>query len=215
MDSGVNNGRFNMDCDNLLLDCTRNSLIQYPLLRVYGWNKLTLSIGANQEEQNNTRYPMVKRITGGQAVLHENPDNELTYSIILKYSCQIKKLYFEIGEVLLCFLKTYSLKGQFGYSTDSYSKKFDCFDSRTEADIVINDIKVIGSAQCRKKECVLQHGSIKLNIIRQLSGKDINFETAKTNLKKSFENKLKIKFIDYTLKVPAKDWSTIGEKAAS
>ena len=97
------------------------------------------------------------------------------------------------------FLQTYGLSGQYGYSNNSYFELFNCFDSRTEADIVINDIKVIGNAQCRKKEYVLQHGSIRLDIIRKLSGKDINFEDAKINLKKSFENKLKIRFMDYTL----------------
>ena len=50
-----------------------------------------------------------------------------------------------------------------------------------------------------KKNYVLQHGSIKLDMIRKLSGKNTDFEDAKINLKKMFEGKLKINFLDYTL----------------
>jgi lipoate-protein ligase A len=177
-----------------------NNSIKLPLLRVYGWIKPTLSIGANQSlNEPEKTYPIVKRATGGQAVLHGLPENELTYSVFIKYGYKVKQLYFEIGEILLGFLEDFGLKGEFGYSSKDYFKKFDCFNSKTEADIVINDIKVIGSAQYRKKDYVLQHGSIKLDIIRKLSGKNIDFEYAKVNFKKAFQDKLKIDFLDYTL----------------
>jgi len=199
-DSGSGGGEFNMLCDSFILDSTINNLIKVPLLRVYGWTEQTLSLGANQKLQNYSGdYPVVKRITGGQAVFHQRSEDELTYSVFLKIGYKVKQLYFEIGEILLSFLQMYDLTGSFGYSKDSYFKVFDCFDSKTEADIVVNDIKVIGSAQCRKKEYVLQHGSIKLDIIRRLSKKNIDFEDAKVNLKKVFQDKLKIEFIDYTL----------------
>ena len=201
LDTGVNNGTFNMSCDSFLLDSISNNSIELPLLRVYGWITPTISFGANQLigqlEQNN--LPTVKRVTGGQAVLHGLPDNELTYSVFIKYGYKVKQLYLEIGEILLTFLERFDLKGEFGYSSNNYFKKFDCFNSKTEADIVVNDVKVIGSAQYRKKEYVLQHGSIKLDIIRKLSGKNIDFEYAKVNLKNAFQDKLKIEFTNYSL----------------
>ena len=200
LDTGVNDGLFNMSCDNFLLDSISNDSIKFPLLRVYGWTKPTLSIGANQPlKEPIQKYPMVKRITGGQAVLHGNQEDELTYSIFIKYGYKVKQLYFEIGEILLAFLNMYNLKGEFGYSSNNYFTNFDCFDSKTEADIVLNDIKVIGSAQYRKKEYVLQHGSIKLDIIRRLSGENIDFKHAKVTLKSAFQDKLKIEFTDYVL----------------
>ena len=248
LDTGINDGIFNMSCDNFLLDSISNHSIQLPLLRVYGWTKPTLSLGANQlfdelihcqqnfssiiaggaereasrarnsvtklwrvPEGDRTRsdgddtrliekYPTVKRITGGQAVLHGISNDELTYSIFVNYGYKVKQLYFEVGEVLLAFLNIYNLKGEFGHSSNNYFKNFDCFSSKTEADIVVNDIKVIGSAQYRKKEYVLQHGSIKLDTMHKLSGKNTNFEDAKINLKKAFQDKLKVEFRDYTLK---------------
>jgi len=203
LDTGINDGIFNMSCDNFLLDSALNNSIKLPLVRVYGWIKPTVSLGANQLLTKSVqKIPIVKRITGGQAVSHGLPDNELTYSVVMRYGYKVKQLYFGIGEILLTFLNLYSLKGDFGYSSNNYFKSFDCFDSKTEADIVVNDIKVIGNAQCRRKEFVLQHGSIKLDIIRKLSGKNINFQNAKVELKNAFQSKLKIKFIDYHLTCP-------------
>ena len=200
LDTGTNDGIFNMSSDNFLLDSMSNKLIKFPLLRVYGWVEPTLSIGANQLViEPIQKASVVKRVTGGQAVLHGLQDDELTYSVFINYGYKVKQLYLEIGEILLTFLNIYDLKGEFGYSANNYFKNFDCFSSKTEADIVVNDMKVIGSAQCRKKNYVLQHGSIKLDIMRRLLGKNPDFEQAKINLKKAFEDKLKINFIDYTL----------------
>ncbi len=200
INSGVNNGIFNMSCDNYLLDLISNNIVSQPILRIYGWDKPTISIGANQDLIDIPKdYIIVKRATGGQAVKHGLPNEELTYSVLINYGYKVKQLYHEIGEALILFLAQYDLKGVIGYSSNNYSKQFDCFNSKTEADIVVNDIKVIGSAQYRKKEYVLQHGSIKLDIIQKLSGKYINFKDAGIKLKDSFADKLKIKFVDYTL----------------
>jgi len=81
----------------------------------------------------------------------------------------------------------------------NYVEDFNCFNSKTSADIVVNDVKVIGSAQCRKKRAFLQHGSIKLDKIRELSGKNITSEMAVSDLKIAFEKSLKINFQDYSL----------------
>ena len=202
LDTGINDGIFNMSCDNFLLDSVSSCSIKFPLLRVYGWIQPTLSLGANQifnESDYLMNYPFVKRITGGQAVLHKPSEDELTYSIFINYGYKVKQLYSEIGEILLTFLSFYNLKGEFGHSSNNYFQDFDCFNSKTEADIVVNDIKIIGSAQYRKKNYVLQHGSIKLDIIHKMSGKDTGFKHAKVNLKNAFKDRLKIKFVDYVL----------------
>ena len=189
-----------MACDNYLLESLINNNIQYPILRLYGWDKLTTSVGINQSEKDiktDGDSPIVKRITGGQAVTHT--PQELTYSVVLKFGSKVKSLYNEIGEVLISFLNEYNLKGTIGYTNNHYSSEFDCFMSKTQADIVVDNIKVIGSAQCRKKNHILQHGSIKLDSISKLTSKEISFEHAAETLKKVFQNTLTITLIDYTL----------------
>ncbi|MBI2996536.1 MAG: hypothetical protein HYY52_07545 [Candidatus Melainabacteria bacterium] len=201
LDTGSNDGYFNMACDSYLLESLINGELKFPVLRVYRWSKPTISIGLNQSfsELNTSFYTIVKRISGGQAVYHGLCDDELTYSIVLNTSCGIKKIYLEIGEVLILFLKQYSLNAHFGYSSKNYTNDFNCFNTKTVADIVVNDIKIIGSAQCKKDKYILQHGSIRLDIIRDLSGKDVSFNTAAKNLKKCFEELLHVSFLDYKL----------------
>lgn len=189
-----------MSCDSFLLDEFEKKNISSPLLRVYGWKEKTLSLGVNQNlDHEAINVPVVKRISGGQAVLHGNIQDELTYSVLLSSLGNFKKIYFTIGQILIHFLNKYGLSSRFGYQDNNYRKHFDCFNSRTEADIVVGNIKVIGSAQCRRNMNILQHGSIRLDIIRQLSGLNVSFDEVKENLKSSFTEKLNIKFLDYSL----------------
>lgn len=202
LNTGINSGAFNMSCDSYLLNSVLEDKIKLPILRIYGWNKPTLSLGIHQllsssDNCKYSHYPVVKRITGGQAVLHGISSDELTYSICLRYFGGVKTFYKIIGEVLLSFLQKCGLRGTFGYNDNNYRSCFDCFDSRTSADIVINDIKVIGSAQHRIKNVVLQHGAIRLDKIRELSGNKLNFDTAEGYLKKLFEICLNISFQNY------------------
>ena len=199
--TGSNSGLFNMSCDNFLLEYFSTNKIKIPILRLYCWDKETISLGANQSLIENyiKDFPVVKRKSGGHAVIHSTEINEITYSLILNTSIQAKKIYFELGEVFSNFLSKYKLSASFGYADDLYLQDFDCFNSKTSADLVVKNIKVIGSAQFRRKDYVLTHGSIKIDRISKLSGKTILIGDVISNLKDSFINKLNIGFMDYTL----------------
>ena len=202
LDTGVGDGLFNMACDSFLLDKLILGNFDQPVLRIYGWDKDTWSLGLNQDFNfDSSSVPIVKRVTGGQAVLHETVEKEITYSIVVKYGYKLKQLYSEVGGILFYFLSLYGLDASFGYKKGEYLKSFNCFESKTIADIVVEDKKVIGNAQYRKKEYILQHGSIKLDLIKNFSkkGKASDLNQITINLKKSFEECLKIGFLDYTL----------------
>ena len=204
LNSGLNDGLFNMACDKVLFDNLLSGCIEFPVLRLYGWKERTVSIGKNQKLNNEnhsffTTFPVVKRLTGGQAVLHGDSNDELTYSIVIPSINKFKELYFQIGQILILFLGKYGINANHGYSNNNYLDNFDCFNSKTQADIVVNDIKVIGSAQYRKKTNVLQHGSIRLDLIRQLSNIDVTFKQAMDHLKSTFQSEAHISFADYDL----------------
>src|SRR3990167_6453359 len=174
--------------DAFLLDEMNKGNIKLPVLRTYGWEVPTLSLGASQIKKHNYKSDlcninMVNRITGGQAVYHDTSESEITYSLVFNHSGSARKIYFEIGSILISFLNKYGLIADFGYSDKSYDSKFNCFDSKTSADIVVNNTKIIGSAQCRKKHSILQHGSIKLNKIRELVHCQQSFHTLRHSLR--------------------------------
>lgn len=210
LNTGSNDGFFNMACDECLLDLVVTNKLDKPILRVYSWNERTLSLGVNQDiDKQDLNNIVVKRVTGGQAVLHGDETEELTYSVVGYYDSGFKKLYYLIGEVLILFLKKCEVDGSFGHTDEKYVCHFDCFESKTEADIVANGIKVIGSAQTRKKKYILQHGSIKLSVIKELTGKTISFHEAIKLLTSAFQEKLNIKFLDFQL--PDKLYGTIRQ----
>ena len=121
---------------------------------------------------------------------------------------QIKIIYSELSKVFIRFLKCYELDSSVGYLDENYRDSFNCFESRTEADIVVNDIKVIGSAQRIKRKLtekdknqyILQHGSIKLDKIRLLSGKNVSYEIASIDLRNAFKKEFNAEIIDFNLR---------------
>ncbi len=152
----------------------------------------------------NLNLPKVKRITGGQAVFHETYENELTYSVVLCSTLGPKDIYNEISKPLISLLEKYKLKASIGYLNDNYTSSFNCFETKTSADIVVDDIKIIGSAQRvkrktsegNKKQYILQHGSIKLDKIRELSGSCVDYKSVSCDLRFAFEKVLGVNFTD-------------------
>lgn len=138
-----------MALDEALMDSTDNTII----LRIYGWNPSCVSIGyfqsindINLKKCQQERVDVVRRMTGGGAVFHES---ELTYSIITKkYSQNILESYKFICNVITSALKKLGIDGQFIPLND----------------IVVNGKKVCGNAQTRKKNTLLQQGTILLKV---------------------------------------------------
>src|SRR5687768_17097271 len=81
----VHDAADNMAIDEAILDAHLEGLVS-PTLRIYGWEPRAVSIGYGQklsytvESRIRSRgYDVVRRPTGGRAVLHEY---ELTYSFV-------------------------------------------------------------------------------------------------------------------------------------
>lgn len=163
------NGRENMLIDEQLLNTAINKGIEEPILRLYGWSPSCVSLGRNQKSGNinydyckENKINIVKRITGGRALLHEN---EITYSFIcptnfLKNGESIIHSYKEISGALIKAFNSLGINLSFPEQKKAATKFEYCMSISTGADLSFNNKKVIGSAQCRKQNFILQHGSI-------------------------------------------------------
>jgi lipoate-protein ligase A len=149
LETGYNSASWNMALDEVLL----NHLGDTPILRLYGWTPPAVSIGYFQgiDEEIDVnmckRYgiEVVRRITGGGSVFH---DAELTYSFLTKkFPQNIMKSYEMICSAMIIGL------GKLGF----------CAKFSPLNDITINGKKVSGNAQTRKKNSLLQHGTILLD----------------------------------------------------
>jgi lipoate-protein ligase A len=166
---------FNMAADEAILDAHLAEEVP-PTLRVYGWNPAAISVGYAQkisedERQSikNAELALVRRPTGGRAVLHLG---DLTYSFVGTstggskdgfLSTNIAGAYKQICAGLIEAMKEFGIALTLGASNSDYRSNYDCFRATTNADLQYDGKKIIGSAQLRRKHAVLQHGSILLN----------------------------------------------------
>jgi lipoate-protein ligase A len=144
-----------------------------PTLRLYAWEPGCLSLGYAQPYADidlirlrKRGWDAVRRPTGGRAILHTD---ELTYSIVAPIgeplvAGTLLESYSRIGRALLLAVQSLGLaaemKAQAGERHDSTNPV--CFEVPSAHEITINGKKLIGSAQARRKDGVLQHGSLPL-----------------------------------------------------
>lgn len=164
----------NMAIDEAILESHRKGLTP-PTLRFYGWAPPAVSIGYSQKMDDLTinriksrGFDVVRRLTGGRAVLHFA---ELTYSFVASppiLSEKLNEAYRQICNGLILGLKNLGVEADLGKSNKQYKDFSDCFMATTQADLQVNNKKMVGSAQLRRQGAVLQHGSILLDQPQEL-----------------------------------------------
>ena len=231
VDSGEESGLYNMSFDEFLA----KNVKKRPILRFFQWKPYCLSLGYNQKNEifeygrlKENDIDIVKRPTGGRAVLHAD---EVTYSVIISDShplfyLGITELYKAISYALQKGLKYLGInafieKNKIGFGKLEKLSPY-CFSSIARYEIKYNGKKIIGSAQRRYKNSVLQHGSIPLTdyyinltefisdnfkkekiksilkskscSISTLLNKDVSYKEVVNNIKKGFEDTFNIVF---------------------
>lgn len=166
----AHSGAFNMGVDEALL---RSAIATgTPTLRFYQWDGPWLSLGYGQpssearlEACRSHGVGVVRRLTGGRAVLH---GNDLTYAIAAPESLLPEGLqgsYRSIGAALLAALRSLGLDVTQVVAPLRSQRNpvgFDCFETPAAGEICVGDRKLAGHAQRRSGGAVLQHGSIRL-----------------------------------------------------
>ncbi|MCK6257669.1 lipoate--protein ligase family protein [Fictibacillus sp. WQ 8-8] len=180
IDSGNCDPAYNMALDEALLTWHSEGKIP-PVIRFYGWNPATLSIGYFQKAEKEInleaveKYGLgfVRRPTGGRGVLH---DQELTYSVIVteehpNMPKTVTEAYRVISEGILQGFRNLGLDAYFAIPRTEEEKaglknprSAVCFDAPSWYELVVEGRKVAGSAQTRQKGVILQHGSILLDL---------------------------------------------------
>jgi lipoate-protein ligase A len=213
----------NMAIDEALLSS------KLPVLRFYGWKPAGLSIGYFQSVKNfnfenlkRHNIELVRRLTGGNAVLH---DKEVTYSFIIDEKEMPKSVvesYREISKGLLKGLENLGLKAVMNKEVEKGGKSAVCFNDPSWYEIIVNGKKIVGSAQKRIDGKLLQHGAVLIDIDTEkycslfdncnkgliekvkermtsindeIDGK-VDYGKVKEAVKKGFEKALNIEFIE-------------------
>lgn len=142
-------------------------------IRLYAWEPACLSLGHSQPfaDVDTARlqergWEVVRRLTGGRAILHTD---EITYSVIApndepRIAGTVLESYNRLAQALLRAVQEMELQVEIKEErvANSPSPNPVCFEVPSTYEITVNGKKLIGSAQARKKEGVLQHGSLPL-----------------------------------------------------
>jgi lipoate-protein ligase A len=167
-------GPWNMAVDEALFQTVQRS--RQMTLRFYQWSEPTLSLGYFQRAQDRQSHsaslncPMVRRTTGGGAILH---DCELTYSLVAPIandrSDGAQRLVMLVHGALIEALSRIGVPSNWcrmaGDRTpratiSRQEEPFLCFQRRTAEDVELREYKIAGSAQRRLHSTLLQHGSV-------------------------------------------------------
>ena len=165
-------GAWNMALDEAILEHIGRGA-SLPTLRLYAWAPACLSLGHAQPfaDVDTTRlkrrgWEVVRRATGGRAILHTD---ELTYSVIApndepRLAGSVLESYDRLAQALLLAVKNLELPVEMkeGKTDGNSTLNPVCFEVPSAYEITMDGKKLIGSAQARKKEGVLQHGSLPL-----------------------------------------------------
>jgi lipoyl(octanoyl) transferase len=160
-------GAVNMATDEALMGRARAT--GEWVLRVYGWARPTLSLGRNQPARGlydvrslrERGVDIVRRPTGGRAVLHHR---EVTYSVTGPAAAagSLAESYARVNRLLVDGLRRLGVNATLATPVGSAPIPSDapCFDTPTKGELVSSGRKLVGSAQWRDREALLQHGSI-------------------------------------------------------
>lgn len=158
-----------MAVDAALVDSVRER--GTPALRFYGWVPACLSLGRNQPAAGHydealladAGIEIVRRPTGGRAVLH---DRELTYSVVIpdRLFDSPRTAYATINRALANGLARLGVAARSSPADGPVARPslVPCFVEPAPGELLVDDRKIVGSAQVRIGGVILQHGSIML-----------------------------------------------------
>lgn len=238
------NAFFNMAADEAVLESVRDGASP-PVFRAFGWRPPGLSFGYAQrvgrevdlDRCREMGVEVVRRPTGGRAVLHWN---ELTYSVLCRgddplVGGGVTEAYRRISECLVAGLRRFGVAADLVRSEPPAVRPVEesitspCFSSAARHEVVIGKRKLIGSAQRRMGDMLLQHGSLiigpehkriidllrltseemKVEFRRELDegttsveeelGRPVAFDDLAESLRRGFEQTLGVPFVEQPL----------------
>ena len=218
IDTGFCDPYFNMAYDESLMDYVKEK--ETVFLRFFNFSPVSISLGYHQKvgywlkDLESRGFKWVRRRTGGRAVIHSC---DCTYSLVFhrdnpiiggnviksyeKVSLAFKKAFELLG------IKTYIKRGKLKNRKERSSEM--CFSSMSLADLCWEDKKIIGGAQYRVKDVILQQGTIMLKnlpgfsldsgmaTVEMAAGKEVELNMLKAFIVKGFEKAFGICFDEF------------------
>jgi lipoate-protein ligase A len=179
---GTFNAAMNMAIDEAILNARIANQVPNTL-RLYRWQPSAVSIGKNQNPENEVYLDnakqlgvdVVRRISGGGTVYHDL-EGEVTYSVIARVAdlgtADVTTVYTKIYCAITDALRILGVPADFSSG-----------DAKNCPNLTVAGKKISGSSQTISRGVVLQHGTILVNVdlpkmFQLIKFKDINCSLA-------------------------------------
>ena len=173
-------GTWNMAVDEAMARAVGAGCVP-ATVRLYGWERPTVSLGYLQRAASGIDLeacrargvPVVRRLTGGRAVLHAE---ELTYSVAVPLAgplggLTVAESFRILSAGLVETLRRLGVSADLGHPGSETGAAGDpglCFLVRRMPAVLVSGRKLLGSAQRRAQDWLLQHGSLLLEVDHEL-----------------------------------------------
>lgn len=146
------------------------------LVRVYQWDPSTLSLGYGQEPATvdwtycrSNDIDVTRRPTGGGGIYHDH-HGDISYSIVVPASAvdsDLLESYQTLCQPILSFFDRLGLDAGFADEQQPSMYEPACYlrGINPAHDILVDGDKISGNAQYRQRDVVIQHGSIKFELL--------------------------------------------------
>lgn len=162
---------------NMAMDEVILREISVPLLRVYRWERPSVSYGYFEKfsvvEERYAGWEFVRRWTGGGIVPH---GEDFTYSLLLPRDCELARsgpaqCYQAIHEAVATAMQNSGIDATIAAAC---SEKIStaCFENAVCHDVMVQDRKVAGAAQRRTRQGLLHQGSIQQSSLPESFARD-------------------------------------------
>lgn len=173
--TGPRDGAANMALDEALLRGRLGG--GAATIRFFSWSPPTVSLGYGQRLDARVDRAaaaamgvgLVRRPTGGSAILHEGPDLEVTYSVVaadgdFDGAADLLATYRWIGAALAAGLRLLGAPVEMvgAQPSDPAAMPAFCFARTGSYELEVAGRKLVGSAQRRQGSAFLQHGAVLL-----------------------------------------------------
>ena len=173
IDSGWSEGAAHMAVDQATLDYAE--IVARPTMRVYRWRPYCISLGFHQKQDridiercSRDGIDIVRRPTGGRAVFHAE---EVTYSVVIpkgseSFSSKLEEVYNAISRGLAAGIRKLDVPARLQKRSMDLRNHYktsisvSCFSAAARHEIMLDEKKLVGSAQRQLPHALLQHGSI-------------------------------------------------------
>jgi len=172
LETGARRGAFNMQLDQWLAESFERLNLPHGAMvfRLYEWSPPAISIGYHQRETEFDRerldadgIDLCRRATGGRAVFHIE---DLTYSVVMNATKSNAEHYADIHRAFQLALQQLGLQADFQKQQPDFRSRYEkpeslsCFTASARYELEVGGKKIIGSAQRRFGNTLLQHGSL-------------------------------------------------------